>query len=102
MQSGQKVDLVVSSGKPLKQVPNVVGLTQQDAENAITAAGFVAQAVQEDIATCPTPGSVCRQDPGQGTQAPQGSTVTIFVGSAGPTESPSPSDTTSPSPTPSF
>jgi serine/threonine-protein kinase len=101
LQAGKPVDLVVSSGKPLKQVPSVVGLTQQDAENAITAAGLVAQVVQEDISTCPeVPGSVCRQDPPQGTQVIEGSTVTIFVASTGPSETPSPSPT--PTPTPSF
>jgi serine/threonine-protein kinase len=101
LQSGQKVDFVVSSGKPLKQVPSVVGLTQQDAENAITQAGLVPQVIQEDFSTCPqTPGSVCRQDPQQGTMVTEGSTVTIFVASTAP--SPTPTETFSPTPTPSF
>jgi serine/threonine-protein kinase len=100
LQSGQKVDLVVSSGKPQVQVPNVVGLSQQDAEAAIRRAGLVPQVVQEDFTTCPSFGSVCRQDPPQGTQVTEGSTVTIFVGSAGPTETPT--ETASPTPTPSF
>jgi serine/threonine protein kinase len=97
LQSGQKVDLVVSSGKPQVQVPSVVGLSQQDAEAAIRQANLVPQVVQEDISTCiQTPGFVCRQDPQQGTQVTEGSTVTIFVAS---TEA-SPSPTESPSPTP--
>jgi len=98
LQSGQKVDLVISSGKPQVPVPSVVGLTQQDAEAAIRQANLVPQVVQEDISTCPqTPGSVCRQDPQQGTQVTEGSTVTIFVASTEP--SPTPSETISPSPT---
>jgi serine/threonine-protein kinase len=101
LQSGQKVDLVVSSGKPQVQVPSVVGLSQQDAEAAIRQANLVPQVVQEDISTCTqTPGFVCRQDPAQGTQVTEGSTVTIFVASTGPSASPSPSE--SPSVTPSF
>jgi serine/threonine-protein kinase len=101
LQSGQKVDLVVSSGKPQVQVPSVVGLSQQDAEAAIRQANLVPQVIQEDISTCPqTPGFVCRQDPQQGTQVTEGSTVTIFVAST--EASPSPTDTASPSPTVSF
>ena len=103
LQAGQSVDLVISKGKTTQQVPNVVGLTQQDATNALQSAGFTVQVIQEDISTCPeVPGSVCRQDPQQGTQATKGSTVTIWVSTTGGSESPSPSDTSSPSPTPSF
>ncbi|HJT38051.1 MAG TPA: Stk1 family PASTA domain-containing Ser/Thr kinase [Actinomycetota bacterium] len=104
LQAGKPVDLVISTGKPLVGVPNVVGLSQTDAETAITQAGLNPQVVQDP--TClDASGNVCRQDPAAGQQVPQGSTVTIFVpvtGGPSPSETPTGSGSPSPSATPSF
>jgi serine/threonine-protein kinase len=100
----QKVDLVISSGPPTQAVPNVVGLSQQDATDALQRANFQVQVVNEDISfSCNEPeGFVCRQDPASGEKVKEGSTVTIYVAqSPGGGGSPSPTETTTPTETPS-
>ncbi|HEV2686857.1 MAG TPA: Stk1 family PASTA domain-containing Ser/Thr kinase [Actinomycetota bacterium] len=100
LQAGKSVDLVISSGKPLVTVPSVVGLSQADAEDALRRANLNPQVVQDP--TClDAPGTVCRQDPNEGQQVAEGSTVTIFVPVAS-SPSPTPTDTGTPTPTPSF
>jgi serine/threonine-protein kinase len=98
-----KVDLVVSSGKPVATVPNVVGMSQADAENALASHNLTPQVIQESQLTCTEPaGFVCRQDPPAGAQVTEGSTVTIYVASesAPPSSGPPPSETPSFSPSP--
>jgi beta-lactam-binding protein with PASTA domain len=100
--AGGKVDIVISSGKPLQTVPDVTHLSHADAEDAIRRANLVPQVINEDVSTCPeAPGFVCRQDPGQGEKVTEGSTVTIFVAS-GASPSPTPTESPTPTPTPSF
>jgi len=101
---GTKVSLVVSSGPPTQAVPNVVGLSQQDATDALQRANFQVQVVNEDISfSCNEPeGFVCRQDPASGEKVKEGSTVTIYVAqSPGGGGSPSPTETATPTETPS-
>ena len=99
---GQKVNLVISSGPQTAIVPNVVGETQSQATNDLTTRGFKVNVIQvESGIDCPQPpGTVCKQDPGQGTVKPMGSTVNITVAQEPASGSPSPSGS-SPSPSPS-
>jgi eukaryotic-like serine/threonine-protein kinase len=101
---GTKVDLVVSSGPSPSDVPNVVGDRQQDAERALTLAGFKFEVIYEDQSPdCDQEiGRVCRQDPSGDERLRRGSTVTIYVARQ-PEESPTPtpSESTSPSTSPS-
>ncbi|HYP23044.1 MAG TPA: Stk1 family PASTA domain-containing Ser/Thr kinase [Actinomycetota bacterium] len=62
-------------------VPNVVGLTEEDAVDRLERRGFEVD-VEERPSDKPE-GDVFRQDPDRGEQAEEGSTVTIFV-STGP------------------
>jgi serine/threonine-protein kinase len=79
--SGSAVTLLVSSGVPQKSVPNVSGDTQSAAITALTKAGFnINQRMQ--TSTSVSAGNVISQSPGGGTNAPQGSTVTITVATA--------------------
>jgi serine/threonine-protein kinase len=80
---GSTVRISVSLGPnaTTAQVPDVVGQDQQTATNTLQAAGF-----QVQVITVPPPdpsqsGIVIDEEPGGGTAAPQGSTVTIYVGS---------------------
>jgi len=72
-------------------VPGVVGDSQDDAESALTGAGFTVVVSQMESDTAPA-GDVIEQDPSAGVIATQGSTVRIIVstGPATPTASPSP------------
>ena len=69
------VQIVVSKGPPLVEVPGVVGKNVAEAQQIITAAGFV-PAVN---ALPGGPGTVLNQSPGGGDKAPKGSTVTLYV-----------------------
>jgi eukaryotic-like serine/threonine-protein kinase len=106
---GTTIQLVVSTGKPQKFVPNVVCLPFSEARTELEAAGFqVIRAGTDTNKDCPTPNMVARQDPespdGQ-TKAAEGSVVRLFTvpqptPTPSPSPSPSPTPTESPTPTP--
>jgi beta-lactam-binding protein with PASTA domain/tRNA A-37 threonylcarbamoyl transferase component Bud32 len=79
-----KVDITISSGPELVEVPSVEGQPEADAIAAIQAAGL-----QVQINRAPDPdveeGTVISQDPAGGAQAETGDVVTILV-SEGPEE----------------
>jgi membrane peptidoglycan carboxypeptidase len=81
---GSTVTIVVSV-EPVQQdvdVPNVIGMQVNQARRALQDAGFkVAVEQQSDEAPA---GQVIGQDPGGGTAAPPGSTVTIVVSASDP------------------
>jgi serine/threonine-protein kinase len=87
-----KVDVVVSNGVPLVEVPNVVGLPYATAYATMTQAGFVVPAPSQEISDRYPPGYVLRQVPGGGSRINKGSNVTFVLTAAG--------DTTQPTPTP--
>jgi beta-lactam-binding protein with PASTA domain/tRNA A-37 threonylcarbamoyl transferase component Bud32 len=79
---GTEVVLDVSKGAKQVPVPNVVGMSQDEATSTLQQAGF--QVSSTDAPSDSTPqGVVSDQSPDGGTQADKGSTVTITV-SSGP------------------
>jgi membrane peptidoglycan carboxypeptidase len=90
---GTAVTFTVSNGQiPVSAVPDVVGMTRADASSSVKTAGFKV-ATQTQIVNDPKQdGIVLSQSPKGGTQAPQGSTVTIVVGKL--TGPPTPAPTT--------
>jgi eukaryotic-like serine/threonine-protein kinase len=75
--AGDSVDIVVSQGPPLAEVPSVFGQYSDDAVAALEGAGFVVSVQQ-------APGYVgfdlvSSQTPSPATMAPAGSTVTIYL-----------------------
>jgi eukaryotic-like serine/threonine-protein kinase len=79
---GTEVVLDVSKGAKQVSVPNVVGMSQDEATSTLQQAGF--QVSSTDAPSDSTPqGVVSDQSPDGGTQADKGSTVTITV-SSGP------------------
>ncbi len=74
---GDVVELVVSKGPVLVEVPPVRGVGVQDAIDRLEAAGFQVQTVQSDVYVGLE--FVVKSDPPQGTMAPQGSTVTLYL-----------------------
>jgi beta-lactam-binding protein with PASTA domain/tRNA A-37 threonylcarbamoyl transferase component Bud32 len=79
---GTEVVLKVSKGKKTAQVPNVVGMSEADARATLEQAGFQVQSIDAPSSDTPQ-GVVFDQSPDAGTEAPDGSTVTITV-SSGP------------------
>jgi eukaryotic-like serine/threonine-protein kinase len=104
MVADNSVVTVVYSDGP-EEIPDVVGMKQQEAEKTLREAGFVPDVVESDEETDEPKGTVIQQSPPSGEPAPEGTTVTIVVTTyEEPSEPPSPTDspTGSPSlPTPS-
>jgi beta-lactam-binding protein with PASTA domain/predicted Ser/Thr protein kinase len=97
VEAGSTVTIYVSTGPG--QVPNVVGMTEDEAVAALEDAGFEAD-VQYDVDTPSERGTVLSQSPSGLTEAPRGSTVSITVSDyKEPEPSPTPSETATPTPT---
>ncbi len=79
---GSEIHLVVSTGKPILSVPNVMGMAPADARRVLEEAGF--QIADENV-TKPSTGEdrdkVLNTDPGPGSQVPSDQPVTLTVGS---------------------
>jgi eukaryotic-like serine/threonine-protein kinase len=72
-----------------EKVPDVVGMTQEEAEQALKQAGFKAFVTTSDDTEEPK-GTVIEQNPDGGEERPAGDSVTIVVSSfEEPTETPS-------------
>jgi beta-lactam-binding protein with PASTA domain len=67
-----------TSGPSDVKVPNVINLSQSDAEGALTAVGLVADLRFEENGDV-TPGLVFEQVPGDGEEIPEGNTVRLVV-----------------------
>ncbi|MSO38180.1 MAG: PASTA domain-containing protein, partial [Acidimicrobiia bacterium] len=78
------IKIVVSTGPEQATVPNVVSQSEATATNTLTAAGFNVVVVQV-ASTEPNAGKVITQNPAGGTAVPNGSSVTITVGTGPPT-----------------
>ncbi|HYH33724.1 MAG TPA: Stk1 family PASTA domain-containing Ser/Thr kinase [Nocardioides sp.] len=82
---GSEVTIVVSEGKPLVEVPFVLGQSRAEARATLEDAGFeVTLSVRESDEPG---GQVLETDPAPGTSVPEGSTVRVFW-SDGPEEVP--------------
>jgi len=81
--SGSQVTVVVSSGPEQTSVPDVVGLTQQQAQQTLGSRGFDVTIAEQGSDTA-TPGTVVRQDPAAGRRVDPGTSVTIVVARAIP------------------
>jgi len=79
---GTEVVLDVSKGAKQVSVPNVVGMSQDEATSTLQQAGFQVSSTEAPSDSTPQ-GVVSDQSPDGGTQADKGSTVTITV-SSGP------------------
>jgi serine/threonine-protein kinase len=83
LERGSTVTLVVSSGPPeTKQVtvPDVIGRTENAATAMLQSAGFKVKTQEVLVTDDADDGRVQDQNPNAGTQADEGSTVTITVG----------------------
>ena len=80
---GSPVNLVISSGPQMVAVPNVEGLTQDDATTAITAAKLKAGTVTQQASNTVATGKVISQDAASGSSLAEGSSVNLVI-SSGP------------------
>jgi serine/threonine-protein kinase len=77
---GSEVTLTASAGAGQVDVPDVDNLSFDDAQRALTSAGFQVQR-RDEASDSVDAGDVIRTDPVGGTSAVKGSTVTVFVSS---------------------
>jgi beta-lactam-binding protein with PASTA domain/tRNA A-37 threonylcarbamoyl transferase component Bud32 len=75
---GSSVTLVVSSGKPQAEVPDVVGKSFEEAQSTLQAAGFKVTRKDKESESKDA-GTVLAQDPKGGAQIDSGSTVALTV-----------------------
>jgi serine/threonine-protein kinase len=77
---GSVVKLVVAKAPSKVDVPDLVGLSEDDADSALVDAGLKVRTVHQDVDTQDQDGQVIDQSPGAGRSEPKGSRVTITVG----------------------
>jgi serine/threonine-protein kinase len=93
---GDTVTYWVSTGRPQATVPDLSGLTQDEASSALTTAGLELGSVTPESSTTVPVGEVVRQDPAADQKVDKGSAVSIVVSSGSPSPTASPTPTSSP------
>ncbi|WP_406060092.1 Stk1 family PASTA domain-containing Ser/Thr kinase [Streptomyces sp. NBC_01077] len=86
MDTGSTIQVYVSEGAPLVEVPDVQEQSRERAEESLKAKGFKVKVEQEESEE--DPGTVLRQNPDGGTKADKNSEVTITVAKQTLTELP--------------
>jgi beta-lactam-binding protein with PASTA domain/predicted Ser/Thr protein kinase len=81
LQLGRTVTLIISSGPPDVEVPTVTGRPIEEARSDLVSAGFQVETTDQETLD-EEPGTVLSQDPAGGTEAEEGSTVTLTVARA--------------------
>lgn len=77
MDTGATIQLYVSEGAPLEEVPDVIEQSQERAEQTLKDKGFKVKIEQEESEE--DPGTVLRTNPDAGTKAEKNSEVTVTV-----------------------
>jgi beta-lactam-binding protein with PASTA domain/tRNA A-37 threonylcarbamoyl transferase component Bud32 len=78
---GATVEIDISEGPQLTEVPSVLDLDEATASQTLQDAGFQVDVVEASVLNPDKDGFVVDQDPGPGAQVDPGSTITIAVGS---------------------
>jgi serine/threonine-protein kinase len=86
---GSAVTIFVSNGK-VTDVPDVTGLSQDDAESELKSAGFDVAVRMREVTAEEDDGLVLSQSPRGGAERTKGTTVTITVGTFTPPPAPLP------------
>jgi beta-lactam-binding protein with PASTA domain/predicted Ser/Thr protein kinase len=87
---GATITLSVSKGPKESTVPDVTNLDEHSARDTLKQAGFKVAVQHQEVTDPALDGIVLSQDPGGGTRAPKGTTVTIVVGKIIPPGPPPP------------
>jgi serine/threonine-protein kinase len=99
LRRGDTIYVTVVGGAPQGTVPNIVGLTEADARNALTSAGLTPGDRADAYDASVPEGSVISCNPYEGVALPKGSKVDYVV-SKGPEPTPTPAPTPTPTPAP--
>jgi beta-lactam-binding protein with PASTA domain/predicted Ser/Thr protein kinase len=93
---GATVTIVVSTGKPQVDVPDVIGMTEEGATSRLSGAGLSPVSQERTVTDPAQDGVVIEQRPGAGTQVDQGREVVIVVGKLKETDTLEPGTPTTP------
>jgi beta-lactam-binding protein with PASTA domain len=93
---GNTVTIVVSTGKPQVDVPDVVGMSEERATARLTGAGLSPVRQERTVTDPAQDGVVIEQRPGAGTQVDQGREVVIVIGVLKETDTLEPGTQTTP------
>ena len=94
------VIIVLNRGPKAVAVPDVIGMTLADAQDAIEDAGLRQRQGANELSNTVAAGLVARTDPQAGVEVESDSRVDIFVSDGGaPTSTPTPTPTVTPTPT---
>ncbi len=77
---GSTVGIVLATAPPEVDVPDVTGLTEGEARDALDDAGLDVQTQTDTVSDEAQDGVVLRQSPDGGDSAREGATVTIILG----------------------
>ena len=81
---GTAIDIVISTGPATSHVPNVVGLTQKDAQAKMAAAELTLGAVTPVSSSSVPIGNIIGQNPPAGTALSKGAAVNLVISSGPP------------------
>ncbi len=96
---GSSVQLTVSQGAETAEVPDLTGMTVDQARATLEGEGLALGSITEAFCIPPqSPGTVCTQDPGPGNEVPPGTAVNITIQSQDESPTPTESPTESPPP----
>ena len=99
MHQGDTITITVLQGQANVTVPNLAGMTERDAVNALTSAGLQVGVRSDAYDPTVQAGQIISTNPRSGIQVQKGSTVDYVV-SKGPTPTPTPTPTPVPTPAP--
>jgi serine/threonine-protein kinase len=77
---GETVTIVVSTGTPKVDVPDVLGMSEERASARLSAAGLTVARQERDVTDPAQDGVVIEQRPGAGSEVDQGHQVVIVIG----------------------
>jgi eukaryotic-like serine/threonine-protein kinase len=81
IRKGEAVELTVSSGPPSGEVPDLVGKTEKEAEDALEASGLQKGTVKREFSAAVPEGRVISQDPAAGDSVQRGTKINYSVSS---------------------
>jgi serine/threonine-protein kinase len=80
VQRGETVTITVSTGRPQVDVPDVIGMTEEQAASRLSSLGLSPDRQERAVTDPSQDGRVIEQRPGAGTQVDEGRQVVIVIG----------------------
>ncbi|MDZ4169721.1 MAG: Stk1 family PASTA domain-containing Ser/Thr kinase [Coriobacteriia bacterium] len=78
-EKGSRINLTVSKGPEVVQVPKLIGLTEEDAQRELTAAGLIPQPLPDEYSATIDAGVIFKQQPAPGEPAEKNTPVQYVV-----------------------